>query len=513
MIPTSFTGSSPPTAVVGGFLSSTNNSPMSGSNVSNNTSTNSNGTGFQGNNSALLGIASLILEGRALAEDEYAVVAKHQDVTALTYAANAMECGRQSPKPSTSRAAAFHEHHYVGGGGVAGGNGSGGVMTSVGGSSGNGAGCTLTSDIANYLRRKASNSPESSHSSSSLLRDYYSNSSSESASSSVDSNHSRWTQKLSQLRQESPSAQHHQVAAREQKVAVECLRSSEPEYVALAINTDAANDEHRRGGDFEIIRRIALNRMNIYNSTSPTGVAASSGSGGANCVSGLGSGGGGGSNENFMCSLQSLASNTCLRVGTPILANPMANSSTPKYSTYRVSPHTPRFPTPQHTDVSAGSASSCGSISGVPSPRCTNISWNPSQATPMATNNRDYLLCKSSTARIAIPTPQNTPPTNSSTTSSSNSATTHHLQTKRLYGRECTAAVTSTPTTSRSATTTATAATTTPQQGPHCDQFLRKMGLAKGDASETEEHHCDMSYVNITVSNILNRRYVNDLIC
>lgn len=40
-----------------------------------------------------------------------------------------------------------------------------------------------------------------------------------------------------------------------------------------------------------------------------------------------------------------------------------------------------------------------------------------------------------------------------------------------------------------------------PKHGPHCDQFLRKMGLAKGDAADAEEHFCDMSYINITVSN------------
>ncbi|XP_017020042.1 protein Atossa [Drosophila kikkawai] len=38
-----------------------------------------------------------------------------------------------------------------------------------------------------------------------------------------------------------------------------------------------------------------------------------------------------------------------------------------------------------------------------------------------------------------------------------------------------------------------------PKHGPHCDQFLRKMGLAKGEMpSEAEEHICDMSYVNMT---------------
>lgn len=461
MIPTSFTGSSPPTGVVGGcFSNAASNSPLGSSTISNNSNAD--------NNSALLGIASLILEGRALAEDEY-VVAKHQDLIGFMSGVNAgVDCGRQSPKPSTSRAAASsHELHCT---------------TNI--STGVGVGASsLSLDTSNYLRRKASNSPESSQSSSSLLRDYYSNSSSESAGSSVESNHSRWTQKLSQLRQESPSAHRHQLAAREQKIAVECMRSVEPEYVALAINTDQSLDERRSvgTGDFEIIRRIALNRMNMYNSP----VQHTGGGGGASS---------GGSMDNFMCSLQSLASNTCLRVGTPILSNPIT-ASTPKYPNYRLTPqNTPRFPTPQHTDVSAGSASSSGS-GGIPSPMHTASAWYPS-GTPVGTNNKDYLLRKSSTDRIAIPTPQTTP-TNSSNTSCNSTYNSF------VFGRRespVTASMTATAMTTTASPTTSRNSTTSHTVGPHCDQFLRKMGLAKGDASEAEEHHCDMSYVNITVS-------------
>ncbi|XP_013113607.2 protein Atossa [Stomoxys calcitrans] len=491
MIPTSFTGSSPPTAVVGGSFSSSlaSSSPLTGSNNASSSSSSSSAGGVQGNNSALLGIASLILEGRALAEDEYAV-AKHQDV-GIASGINAMECGRQSPKPSTSRAAAtFHDHQMGGSSGASGGG--------------------LSTDIAGYLRRKASNSPESSsQSSSSLLRDYYnSNSSSESASSSVESNHSRWTQKLSQLRQESPNAQrHHLTAGREQsKVAVECMRSVEPEYVALAINTDQPLDERRSGGsgDFEIIRRIALNRINHYNSP-VSGLGASSVSGGGGAGGAGGGGGVGGSVDNFMCSLQSLASNTCLRVGTPILSNPIT-ASTPKYPTYRVThQNTPRFPAPHYNDVTAGSASSSGSGvgGGIQSPMFAAATpWHQHQhhhhhqsATPLGANNKEYMLRKSSTERIAIPTPQTTTPTNSANTSCNS--------TYNSYGfsrRECPVSVTMTAAATSATTTTPTTSrnSTTPQQGPHCDQFLRKMGLAKGDASETEEHHCDMSYVNIT---------------
>lgn len=40
-----------------------------------------------------------------------------------------------------------------------------------------------------------------------------------------------------------------------------------------------------------------------------------------------------------------------------------------------------------------------------------------------------------------------------------------------------------------------------PQQGPHCEQFLRKMGLmSPSAASDLDEHCCDISFVNLTVS-------------
>ncbi|XP_073847222.1 atos homolog atossa [Musca autumnalis] len=482
MIPTSFSGSSPPTAVVGGssggsFLGLTNSSPFpmgtvgSASGGGGSTATNSNNSVC---NSALLGIASLILEGRALAEDEYAV--KYSELISHIAGSNTLTdggavatgvAGRQSPKPSTSRAGAsiYQEHH--GGGGSS-------------------SATSISTEIGNYLRRKASNSPDSTQSTSLRLLDYYSNSSSESAGSSVESNHSRWSQKLSQLRQESPCAQRQQMAAAttEQKVAVDCVRSVEPEYVALAINTEQSHDERRSSGagDFEIIRRIALNRMNLYNSP-PNSSGVSSG-GGSMGVSG------GGSVDNFMCSLQSLASNTCLRSGTPIPYNPPITASTPKYAHYRVTPQNqPRFPTPQHTDISGSSANSSGSSN-----------WYSTTGTPATatSHNKDYLLRK----LTAMPTPQSTPTNSSSSTNSiyDNSPASHHhafgrRESSSGAGTTTSATATATPTSSRNSATTTT---TTPQQGPHCDQFLRKMGLAKGDASDAEEHHCDMSYVNIT---------------
>uniref|UniRef100_T1PFA8 WD domain protein n=1 Tax=Musca domestica TaxID=7370 RepID=T1PFA8_MUSDO len=343
--------------------------------------------------------------------------------------------------------------------------------------------------MANYLRRKASNSPDFTQYSSFRLADNYSNSSSESAGSSVESNHSRWSQKLSQLRQESPCAQRQHMAA-EQKVAVDCVRSVEPEYVALAINTEQSHDERRTSGagDFEIIRRIALNRMNLFNSP-PNSSGSSGGVGG-----GGGIGSSGGVVDNFMCSLQSLASNTCLRVGTPIPYNPPITASTPKYGHHRLTPQNiPRFPTPQHTDLSGSSANS-SSGGGTPS-GWYNSGTPVAAATATTSHNKDYLLRKSS----AMPTPpQSATPTNSSLSTNSSSTYDNSISGYIHDRRESPAAAVAAATSSARATPTTSRNTTTPQQGPHCDRFLRKLGLTKGDASDAEEHFCDMLYVNIT---------------
>uniref|UniRef100_T1PJY4 Cyclin-dependent kinase 2-associated protein n=1 Tax=Musca domestica TaxID=7370 RepID=T1PJY4_MUSDO len=138
MIPTSFSGSSPPTAGSLLGLANNNTSPFPpGSTAA--------GGGSSDNkevyDSALLGIASLILEGRALAEDEYAV--RQPDVLTqvgpgVCGGANTMAdgsiggAGRHSPKPSTSRAGnsiyqqEHHSHHHHGSsGGGGGGSGAG----------------------------------------------------------------------------------------------------------------------------------------------------------------------------------------------------------------------------------------------------------------------------------------------------------------------------------------------------------------------------------------------------
>ncbi|KAM7345388.1 atos homolog atossa isoform 1-T5 [Cochliomyia hominivorax] len=509
MIPTSATSSSPPTASVGSIgTNQMNNSP----NISGTANTNNGAAGVgggsvgsvvgQANLSAFLGIASLILEGRALADDEYA-----PQTTRHVLSGNATigDCGRQSPKPSTSRAA-FGDNY--------GGSGSNTTTTTI-----NAMTNSFSIDLANYLGRKSSNSPDTT-SSSSFLRDYYS-SSGESAASSVESNHSRWSQKLSQLRQESPNA-HHQVLAARQKIAVDCARGSEAEYVALAINTDhqggggngGLNDE-RRGGDFEILRRMSINQMNFYNSPNSVGSMGGGGVGGGS--------GGGGSSENFMCSLQSLASNTCLRVGNPLL---VTTTSPPRYSNSRQisSSSSSRFITPSHhqqqlLDNSPNSSKNSSSSS-------TN-SWYPATSPPPqisnsgstsnSSHNKDYLLRKSTTAAAVavttqrMPIPSATPIPTANNKSSLNTTNSQNQHSNIFHRNSFSTNLNSNNATTVSgaagattiATSTPTAAAiqrnqTYPQQGPHCDQFLRKMGLAKGDALETEEHHCDMSYVNIT---------------
>lgn len=465
MIPTSVTSSSPPAACLGSIGNQTNNSPtLTGCAKS------SNGASIgmetllgpgQGNTSAFLGIASLILEGRALAEDEYAIQVTRCELKSAA-CGNTIECGSQSPKPSTSRAA-FGEN-----------------IPSVRANS------SLSMDLSGYLGRKSS--PESS--SSPFLRDYYNSSSSESASSSVESNHSRWSQKLSQLRQESPNA-HHQAMMARQKVAVECPRGSDAEYVALAINTDHhpyGINEDKKGADFEILRRMSINQMNFYNSPNSL------------CAGGGSSSGSGGSSENFMCSLQSLASNTCLRVAGPLLIT--TTSPPPKYfSNRQISSATPRLATPlyqQQMDCSIGTpSSSSGSSSG----GALHHNWQ-ANASPYSTNScssNNNSKASSTMQRMAVPSTQLAV---SKTLHSS--ASNHNLQ-SNIFGRSNFNSVTAAETTATTTTTTSSASAasrskTHPQQGPHCDQFLRKMGLAKGEASDAEEHHCDMSYVSIAVS-------------
>ncbi|XP_050326643.1 platelet binding protein GspB [Bactrocera neohumeralis] len=456
--------------------------------------------------SVLLGLASLILEGRALADDEYqpqmmrTTAGTVSDTSGLSgsghsggigsgsgssvgsnlhnYNTNsllantsygisgsgtAIGSGRQSPtsRPSTSRAAA----------GFGGGVGSGHVIN-------------ITTNP--YAFNNSGMSAAHARDSSPLYIDPYSANSSGSASSTAESTHQRWTQKLCQLRQVSPAA--NLSTTYEQPVAVE---AREPELVALAINESGANDR----GEFEIVRRSLLNRTNLNamsSAASSTAVAGSSaGAGSASSSPGSGS-------ENFLLSLQSLAT-TCLRSGSPSIEPNhgcmSANSSTGTTSGFRFatlsSPPPPqsmynyRATTPTASASATahrfhdqpGSGSSCGS--GVQSPR---PHW--SSVTDNLNTKERYMRHASAThfgsGRIPIPgTAVNT--TTASVAMTAGTTINHTTKVK--------------PT-----TTAATTASKHPQQGPHCDQFLRKMGLAKGEATEAEDHFCDMSYVNITCS-------------
>jgi len=181
------------------------------------------------------------------------------------------------------------------------------------------------------------------------------------------------------------------------------------------------NKDH---GDYEIVRRVMLNRAG--------------GMGGLVSSSGGGGGGGGGTNnssaasspgsnssDNILHSLQSLAT-TCLR-GGPALAPP------------------PVEPRPLNLAfLWSGSGGSGGRGLGL------------------------GLGAAAAASAIAAGSISNTPTTTTATATASSGAS---------------------------------SSASRPKHGPHCDQFLRKMGLAKGEMpSEAEEHICDMSYVNMTVS-------------
>ncbi|EDW90903.1 uncharacterized protein LOC6530257 [Drosophila yakuba] len=345
MIPTSVTNSPPPaglgqngasaslgsaTAAAGGMLSGLGMVGVSASGSA--------GTGAQNNySSVVLGLASLILEGRPIADDEY-----QQQTVGIVGAGSAAGSGggRLSPRPSTSRAAINITTNPYG---------------SMGGSEN---------------RAGFGNGSAGSPSSSSLT-------------------HQRWTQKLCQLRQISPAAQ---------------TMSAEPELVSLAIND--LNKDH---GDYEIVRRVMLNRAGA------TGLVSSAGGGTNN--SSAASSPGSNSSDNILHSLQSLAT-TCLR-GGPALAPPPVES------------------------------------------RPLNLAFHWSSLGGAGGRGVGGLGGAASISNTPTPTP--------------------------------------TTTATATASSGASSSASRPKHGPHCDQFLRKMGLAKGEMpSEAEEHICDMSYVNMT---------------
>ncbi|XP_022228559.2 LOW QUALITY PROTEIN: protein FAM214A [Drosophila obscura] len=376
MIPTSVTNSPPPASLAqnGAVASSLGSAAgVVGGGASASSSAAAAAAGAQNNYSSIvLGLASLILEGRPIADDEYqpqAVAGGGGGGIGVGGGAAPVSGGRLSPRPSTSRAAInITTNPYAGASTPRSphGNGSGGGGGVVGGAG---------------------------------------------TPTSTTTTHQRWTQKLCQLRQISPAAQ---------------SMSAEPELVSLAIND--LNTDH--GGDYEIVRRVMLNRAGGLGMG--TGMA-NIGVGGGGGVVGGGVGGGGtnnssaasslGSNssDNILHSLQSLAT-TCLRGGP---AMPIAQ------------------PSPSETRNLS-----------------LTFGWTAS----------------GSMGAAAAGAGSNNPNTNTNTaTATANSGA------------------------SSSASTTTNTTNTRPKHGPHCDQFLRKMGLAKGEATtEAEEHICDMSYLNMT---------------
>ncbi|XP_017068793.1 uncharacterized protein LOC108106332 [Drosophila eugracilis] len=354
MIPTSVTNSPPPaglgqngaSASLGSATAAGGGGMLSGLGMIGIIGSVSTGAGAVAQNnysSVVLGLASLILEGRPIADDEY----QQPQVGIVAGGSSGVSAGgRLSPRPSTSRAAiniTTNPYGTMGGSENRAGNGSG-----------------------------SAGSPSSS---SSLT-------------------HQRWTQKLCQLRQISPAAQ---------------AMSAEPELVSLAIND--LNKDH---GDYEIVRRVMLNRAGGMALASSASSGGPGGGGGGTNNSSAASSPGSNSSDNILHSLQSLAT-TCLR-GGPALAPPPVE----------------------------------------PRPLSLSFFWSGSGGS----GGRGLGLGAAAAASIS-----NTPTTTVTATASSG----------------------------------ASSSASRPKHGPHCDQFLRKMGLAKGEMpSEAEEHICDMSYVNMT---------------
>ncbi|XP_030373317.1 uncharacterized protein LOC115623216 [Scaptodrosophila lebanonensis] len=356
--------------------------------------------------SIVLGLASLILEGRSLADDEYQQHQQTPPLAASTLPSQQVRRtqrtrdwleqqavgsvgGRSSPRPSTSRATLI-----------------------------SGSGSTTAA-------QRVINITTNPYAMSTPLPSYGYAAGASSAASSAEntsSTHRRWTQKLCQLRQVSPAAQ---------------TMSAEPELVALAMNQLNSETHGGGGGDFEIVRRVMLNRSS-GNATANTSAASSPGSG---------------SGDNILHSLQSLAT-TCLRGG------PAAVEHTLQTRNLNLAFNSSSFYT-----TPPGAAVASGGSSG----------YSPQYRNP---NFLDFSRTRSEVPSVS---------TRSGTPRSKESPA---------------AGTTPQPTTEAVASTGAPApaaaatANTRPKHGPHCDQFLRKMGLAKGEAADAEEHICDMSYVN-----------------
>lgn len=368
--------------------------------------------------SIVLGLASLILEGRPIADDEYQQQQQQQQSQQQQQAAQQMtpptppsatvtgSSGRLSPRPSTSRAAInITTNPYAMASGTPRSNSQGYEYGQAQGHPGHGQAYGLG---LGYGQGATTTSSSNSNSSSAT--------------------HQRWTQKLCQLRQVSPAAQ---------------SMSVEPELVSLSIN-----ELNAERGDFEIVRRVMLNRAGV--------------GGGMGGLGGGGSGlGGGASGELLTASNSSAGSSPGSTSGTDNILHSLQSLAT---TCLRGGPVMPAEIRPLSLSLGGfGSPSTAGTVSAA-----SLLDYNCSRA------GAGGLL--TGVAGVAAAATTTTPTSTTSATASNDG-------------------------TAASGTNNSNSSCASrPKHGPHCDQFLRKMGLAKGDAADAEEHFCDMSYINITVS-------------
>ncbi|XP_055839058.1 protein Atossa isoform X2 [Episyrphus balteatus] len=228
----------------------------------------------------------------------------------------------------------------------------------------------------------------------------------------------RWTQKICQLRQSSPTVS--------REMALEAAA------IAVGVDDDQSSDMDRRM------------TLVYHHRPVPSPIAEK------------------------LHTLQSLAT-TCLRAspdntpnyGYTMLASsptsplvPAAATTSPKYTSYFTSP--PRLANPFALNSSSSPASSTSSSSATSNSCCSG------DGSPNGCNSSN----------------------NSELPSSSSS--TNKKQQSGGGGGGCSGGSNSSSSNGCSSTS--------PKQGPHCDQFLRKLGLAKGEAADAEDHICDISY-------------------
>lgn len=220
--------------------------------------------------------------------------------------------------------------------------------------------------------------------------------------------------------------------------------SVEPELVSLSIN-----ELNAERGDFEIVRRVMLNRAGVGGGMGGLG-------GGAGGVGG--GGGGGATGELLTASNSSAGSSPGSTSGTDNILHSLQSLAT---TCLRGGPVVPAEMRPLSLSLGGfGSPGTAGTVSAA-----SLLDYNCSRtATGVA----------AAAAAAASTTTATTIASTTSATASSDGTAASGINNSSCASR--------------------------PKHGPHCDQFLRKMGLAKGDAADAEEHFCDMSYINITVS-------------